>query len=122
MLEIDIDKPRPLYVWMDGDCVLCQRSMAWCEIRDPTTRVRFVDYRTQAENELPMPLENHQKSMWVRDRDGALYEGFAAWRRILAQIPGWRWLARISSFPPLSWIGPQLYRLIAAHRHRLSQR
>ena len=121
-LETQPGKHQPLEVWMDGDCSLCQRSMAWCELRDPAGRVRFVDFRSQGENELPLSLDAHQKSMWVRGHDGALYEGYAAWRRIMAEIPGWRWLARISSYPPLSWIGPPLYRMIAAHRHRLSQR
>jgi predicted DCC family thiol-disulfide oxidoreductase YuxK len=117
-LETQTDDLRPLEVWMDGDCGLCQRSMAWCQLRDPNGRVRFVDFRVQGKDQLPLTLEAHQQSMWVRDRDGTLYEGFAAWRRILAQIPGWKWLARLTSLPPFTLIGPSLYRLLATHRHR----
>jgi predicted DCC family thiol-disulfide oxidoreductase YuxK len=113
------EDPQLLEVWMDGDCVLCRKSKAWCELRDPNGKLRFVDFRGRDENELPLALENHQKSMWVRESDGTLSEGFAAWRRILTQIPGWGWLARLTSVPPFSLIGALLYRTIAANRHRL---
>jgi len=121
-LDTHTDDPQPLDIWMDGDCGLCQRSRAWCETRDQDGRVRFIDFRTAGEDELPLTHEDHQKSMWVRDRDGILLDGFAAWRRIMAEIPGWRWVARLASLPPFALIGPPLYRLIAAHRHRLRPR
>jgi len=54
--------------------------------------------------------------MWVRDGQGNLLEGFVAWRRIMSELPRWRWLARLASLPPLSLIGPALYRMIAANR------
>jgi len=121
-LATQTEEDQPLVVWMDGDCRLCQRSMAWCELRDPVGNVRFIDFRRQAEDELPSTLEAHQRSMWVRDHDGSLYEGFAAWRRILTRIPGWRWLAKLTALPPFTLIGPPLYRLLAAHRHRFRPR
>ena len=114
-----VDAPhdqRPLDVWIDGNCGLCQRSRVWCELHDRDGRVRFIDFRTAGENKLPLTPENHQVSMWVRNRDGVLLDGFAAWRRIMAEIPGWRWLARLTSLPPFSLIGPPLYRLVAANR------
>lgn len=113
---------RRLEVWMDGDCGLCQRSRAWCELRDRNGRFRFIDFRTEGKNELPLTHEDHQISMWVRDRDGVLLDGFAAWKRIMAEIPGWRWLARLTSLAPFTLIGPPLYGLIAAHRHHLRPR
>ena len=113
---------RQLKVWMDGDCTLCQTSQKWCELRDRDGRVRFIDIRRADEDELPLTRSYHETSMWVEDNDGTLLEGFAAWRRILAELPGWRWLARLASLPPLSLIGPTLYRLVAAHRHRLPSR
>jgi predicted DCC family thiol-disulfide oxidoreductase YuxK len=115
-LETHTEKKKPLTVWMDGDCGLCQMSRAWCEFRDRDGRVRFIDFRAAGGNELPLTHEEHQKSMWVRDGNGALLEGFAAWRRIMAEIPGWRWLARLTSLPPFSLVGPPLYRLVAANR------
>jgi hypothetical protein len=58
--------------------------------------------------------------MWVRHDDGALLAGFAAWRRVMSELPRWRWLARLAAAPPFNLIGPPLYRLIAANRNRLS--
>jgi predicted DCC family thiol-disulfide oxidoreductase YuxK len=107
---------------MDGSCSLCQGSRAWCETRDPDGRIRFIDFRTAGGKELPLAREEHESTMWVRDRDGVLLDGFAAWRRIMAEIPGWRWVARLASLPPFNLIGQPLYGLIAAHRHRLRRR
>ncbi len=63
-----------------------------------------------------MEREAHEASMWVRDSEGTLFEGFAAWRRIVAELPGWKWLATLTGLPPASWIGPTLYRLVARFR------
>ena len=57
--------------------------------------------------------------MWVHDADGCLSGGFEGWRRILAELPRWRWLATVSGMPPLRWLGPSLYRLIARYRHMI---
>ncbi len=112
----------PLEVWTDGGCRLCQRSRAWCELRDRGGRFRFIDFRASDESELPMSISDHQASMWIRDRNGSLLEGFDAWCAIMAEIPGWRWVARLASMPPLASIGPPLYRWVAARRHRLAAR
>jgi predicted DCC family thiol-disulfide oxidoreductase YuxK len=106
---------------MDGECSLCQKSRAWTETRDWDGRLRFIDFRAGTRDELPLTREDHETSMWVRDREGVLLEGFDAWRRIMAEIPGWRWLARLASLPPFTLIGPPLYRLIAANRRHFSR-
>jgi predicted DCC family thiol-disulfide oxidoreductase YuxK len=110
------DDQRRLDVWMDGDCGLCQKSRAWCETHDRNGRVKFTDFRTAGENELPVGREDHEASMWVRDSDGALLEGFDAWRRIMAEIPRWKWVARFASLPPFALIGRPIYRLVAGNR------
>lgn len=104
---------------MDGQCALCRASQAWCEQRDHGDRFRFRDFRAVDEGELPMDREQHEASMWVRDSGGRLHRGFEAWRRMMAALPGWRWLAALSGLPPLRWLGEPVYRLIARNRHRL---
>lgn len=113
---------QQLYVWMDGDCSLCQRSRVWCETRDRHGRVQFIDFRAASANELPLTREDHQASMWVQDCEGNLLDGFAAWRRIMSEMPGWRWVAWLVSLPPFTLIGPHLYRLVATNRHRVNGR
>ncbi len=112
--------PTALEVWIDGDCGLCQRSRVWCEIRDSDDRLSFTDFRSAADPDLPVTRGDLEESMWVRDQSGRLLEGFAAWRVIMNELPGWRWLAWIFAVPPLRCLGSPLYRLIAKNRHRLS--
>jgi predicted DCC family thiol-disulfide oxidoreductase YuxK len=118
-MERRTDGAGALEVWIDGDCGLCQRSRSWCELRDNGDRVRFKDFRSTADSELPVARGDLEASMWVRDPSGRLFDGFAAWRMIMNELPGWRWLARLASTPPLMWLGPPLYRVIAKNRHRL---
>jgi predicted DCC family thiol-disulfide oxidoreductase YuxK len=108
---------RALQVWYDGRCPLCRASRDWCAARDSDGRLEFRDFgaATDAE-ELPVTPADAEASMWVLGADGALAAGFAGWRRILAELPGWRWLARVSGAPPLRWLGPPLYRLVARAR------
>ena len=116
------EKTTRLDVWMDGDCPLCQNSQAWCERRDTTGRLRFKDFRRAEPDELPMDRQAHEASLWAQDSDGRMFEGFAAWKRILAEMPGWKWLARLASLPPFTLIGPTMYRWIANHRQVLRRR
>ena len=104
---------------MDGACPVCRRSQAWCEVRDPQQRMVFRDFRRTADPDLPVERRSHEESMWVRTEAGSLHEGFAAWRLIMSQIPGWRRLAQITGLPPISWLGPPVYRIIARFRKRL---
>ncbi len=110
---------RTLDVWIDGDCRVCQLSQRWCERRDPNGRVQFRNFRSVDDADLPVTRKDLEETMWVRDGDGRLLAGFEAWRRIMAELPGWRWLAWVSALPPVSWVGPALYRLVARNRHRL---
>jgi len=110
---------RSLEVWFDGECGLCQKSRSWCELRDDEDRIRFKDFRSAVDSELPVARRDLEASMWVRDRSGRVAEGFAAWREIMSELPGWRWLALLFKVPPMRWLGPPLYRVIAKNRHRL---
>jgi predicted DCC family thiol-disulfide oxidoreductase YuxK len=116
---VNVKETPMLEVWMDGNCRLCQTSRTWCELRDRNARIRFVDFRNTRDEDLPLPRGDHEESMWVRDDDGDLLAGFAAWRRVMSELPGWRLLAWLTAIPPFNLIGPPLYRLIAAHRSRL---
>ena len=108
-----------LEIWLDGECAVCRSSRKFCETRDSDGRLRFQDFRVTADGELPLDRNTHEESMWVRDGNGTLLEGFAAWRRIMAELPGWRWLATLSGLPPARWIGPTIYRLVARFRFGL---
>ena len=118
-MALSSDGSQHLEVWMDGSCELCSRSQAWCESRDHGDRLVFRNFRDTDEATLPVDREAHEESMWVRTDAGALYEGFAAWRLIMKEIPGWRWLAEITGLPPFSWFGPAVYRMVARFRRHM---
>ena len=101
---------------MDGECGLCLKSRAWCEARDRNRHLNFRDFRSADEKDLPVSRQDLESAMWVRDDHGNLLGGFAAWRRIMAELPRWKWLARLTSLPPFTLIGPALYRFVAANR------
>jgi predicted DCC family thiol-disulfide oxidoreductase YuxK len=119
ILDRETEGSRQLDVWMDGACGLCLKSREWCELRDHDRRLTFNDFRSARESDLPVSPQDLENSMWVRDGEGNLLEGFAAWRRIMGELPRWRWLARLTSLPPFTLIGPALYRLVAANRRHI---
>jgi predicted DCC family thiol-disulfide oxidoreductase YuxK len=110
---------RKIEVFYDGECPLCRRSRSWCEVRDRRALLDFRDIQRCADDELPTTRIELDAAMWVRDSEGGLYRGFEAWRRILAELEGWRWLALLSSAPPLRWLGPPIYAMIARWRRHL---
>jgi predicted DCC family thiol-disulfide oxidoreductase YuxK len=121
-----MDDRRPaddhIEIWYDGACPICRGSRDWCLARDPGSRFVFRDFRAVSDDRLPISRRQAETSMWVRDPGGRLLDGFEGWRRILAELPRWRWLATVTGVPPLRWIGPPIYRLIARLRMRLPPR
>jgi predicted DCC family thiol-disulfide oxidoreductase YuxK len=105
-----------IQIFYDGACPVCRRSRDWCLARDSSNRFRFTDFRAVPDDRLPMSRSQAETTMWVREADGRLLDGFEGWRRILAELPRWRWLARVSGLPPLCWLGPPIYRLVARLR------
>ena len=119
-MESPSEGTRDLEVWIDGDCGLCKKSRSWCELRDDGDRIRFRDFRSIADSELPVARGDLEASMWVLDESGRLLEGFAAWQIIMNELPGWRWFAWLVAAPPMRWLGPPIYRMIANFRNWLS--
>jgi len=108
-----------LQVWYDGDCAVCQRSRRWCEAKDEHERLQFIDFRVATDEQLPVARDELESAMWVRSEDGRLLAGFDGWREIMAALPRYRRLAQACGTPPIRWLGPPIYSLIARFRHLL---
>ncbi|MGD8439906.1 MAG: DUF393 domain-containing protein [Holophagae bacterium] len=106
-----------LEVWIDGDCPVCRRSERWCRARDRTGRLAFKDL--QVDTDRPVPRDQLERAVHVRLPDGSIAAGFEAWRHILLELDGWRWLGRLTALAGLRHIGSLVYSLVAANRHRL---
>jgi predicted DCC family thiol-disulfide oxidoreductase YuxK len=57
----------------------------------------------------------------VRDRQGRLFSGAAAFSQMWRMFPGWRWLGWLSAWPPLSWLFEAAYRMFLPLRPTLQK-
>ncbi|RBY97775.1 DUF393 domain-containing protein [Blastococcus sp. TF02-8] len=109
---------RPALVF-DGDCAFCTRSAEFARGILPAGCAvlpwQQVDLATAG-----LTAERAQREvLWV-DRDGAVTGGAPAVARALRAAGGfWLVLGVLLSLPPVRWIAPPVYRLVAANRYRL---
>ncbi|MCA0145103.1 thiol-disulfide oxidoreductase DCC family protein [Blastococcus sp. LR1] len=109
---------RPALVF-DGDCAFCSRSAELARrILPADTGVvpwQQVDLATAG-----FTAERAQTEvLWV-DREGAVTGGAPAVARTLRAAGGfWALLGLLLSLPPIRWVAPVIYRLVAANRYRL---
>jgi predicted DCC family thiol-disulfide oxidoreductase YuxK len=110
--------PGPALVF-DGDCAFCTRSadVARRILPDDVQVVpwQFFDLATAGVTAQRAQLE----VLWI-GRDGAVAGGAPAVAQALraAGLP-WSLAGVVLALPPLRWIAPFGYRLIAANRYRL---
>ena len=103
----------------DGDCAFCSSAVGVARRLLPAS-VTLAAWQFADLAALGVPAERAQQEvLWV-DPDGAVSGGAAAVARLLraASLP-WSVLGVLMSLPPLRWVAPPAYRLIAANRHRL---
>lgn len=113
---------RDTEVFYDGECRLCRVSREWAKRHDAGGHLSFRDLNDPAATaSLPLGGEQLRAEMWVRLPDGTLASGFAAWQAVLLSLPRWCLLAAVLGRPPLRWLGPPVYRLVARHRHLLTR-
>lgn len=114
-------------VFFDGSCPLCRAEIAHYRRGAGAERVAFVDAsRAGAADRLGPDLSREAalRRFHLRDRDGRLVSGAAAFARLWSFLPGWRWLGRVvelrlSGRQPVLWIAEGLYRLSLPLRPRL---
>lgn len=109
-----------LRVYTDGACAFCWWARGFVEPYDSERRVEFRDFnQPEVASETPFTPEELAREMHVQTPDGRWHSGFWGWVAILRVLPRRRWLARLVSFPPFRWIGPLVYRVLAANRYRM---
>lgn len=104
-------RPSRLTVYYDGSCPLCQREIAYYRRAPAAVALDWIDV-SQA-TDLGPGLDCHaaMQRFHVRDAQGRLHHGAAAFARLWRELPGWRWLGRLCTPPPLSWLAEAAYRL-----------
>lgn len=112
---------RPVLLF-DGDCAFCRSCARLAEERiGPDAEV--VAYQLADLAELGVSEEQATDALQWVEPDGTVRSGHEAVAAMLStSSPIWRLIGRILLLPGISWAAAQIYRLVAANRHRLPHR
>jgi predicted DCC family thiol-disulfide oxidoreductase YuxK len=106
----------------DGWCGVCTRTVDWVRAHDPAGRVAALPSQTPGLAERAgLSRGQLDRAAWAMDRAGRLYAGAGAINRTWAELPGWRWLARLYALPGVRHGEDALYRWFARHRGRFAR-
>lgn len=112
----------PLTVLYDGGCPLCRREIGVYRGLAAVEPLCFADVSDAAQ---PLPPGTTRAQLMarfhVRDAEGRLLSGAAAFLALWAVLPGWRWLARLGRLPGALWVMERGYRLFLRLRPRLQR-
>ena len=85
------------------------------------TAIAWVDVSAGQDLGGALSCEAAMARFHVRDRQGCLFSGAAAFSRMWRVFPGWRWLGYVSAWPPMSWLFELAYRLFLPLRPSLQK-
>jgi len=110
----------PVEVFYDGGCPLCRAEIGY--YRKSGANAQFTDVTQDGATPPGVTCEQALKRFHVRDAQGRLRSGAAAFAALWRVTPGWRWLGHIGGAPPFVWVGEGAYRLFLPIRPYLQQR
>ncbi len=114
------DTPRPLLtVYFDGSCPLCRREIALYRRQRGAQQLAWVDVSAGEALGEGLSCEAAMRRFHVREAQGRLLSGGAAFARLWRALPGWRVLGWLFAWPPLSWGLELAYRLFLPLRPRI---
>ncbi len=113
-------------VYFDGSCPLCRAEIAHYQRQAGAESLCFVDV-SKPDADLPAELtrEAAMARFHVRDADGAIVSGAAAFVSVWRTLPRWRWAARVASLPgvtPALELGYRLFLPVRPWMSRLAAR
>ena len=86
-------------VMYDGACPLCRREIGLYQSLTPLQKVRWLDVSDASAGLSPAEQTRFMARFHVRDTDGRLLSGAAAFVALWLTMPGWRWLGRVGRLP-----------------------
>lgn len=88
-----------LTVMFDGSCPLCRREIGLYQSLNPLEAVRWMDVSEDHAGMDPAEKARYMARFHVRQKDGSLLSGAAAFVALWLVMPGWRWLGRLGRLP-----------------------
>lgn len=111
-----------LTVYYDGSCPLCATEIAYYASREGGRGLRLVDVsEASAAMENDLDRDAAMRRFHVRQPDGTLLSGAAAFAEIWQVLPGWRPAGRVARFRPATVLLETGYRLFLPLRPFLSR-
>lgn len=86
-------------VMYDGACPLCRREVALYQSLKPSEEVVWLDVSQATTQICPSDQARYMARFHVRNSDGQLLNGAAAFVALWLVMPGWRWLGKLGRLP-----------------------
>ena len=109
-----------IQVYYDGDCPACSREMDRCRRLAGPEALDFVDINRDM-SALAADGVSYEAALariHVRDPQGRLHRGIAAYAVLFAELPRYRWLARLLRLPGVEPVLDRIYVAGAKLRRR----
>jgi predicted DCC family thiol-disulfide oxidoreductase YuxK len=119
----DLTQAKEAHLLYDGQCPLCQKSVAILKRLDWLHRLRFLDARDPANlpaREPPLNPDRLLEEMHVLTPDGQnVYHGFGAFRWLAWRLPLLWPIAPFLYIPGVPTLGQKVYLWVARNRFSL---
>lgn len=110
-----------LTVYFDGSCRLCQAEIAHYSKQEGADRICFHDASLSHDQVAPdLEKADAMARFHVRQSDGQLLSGAAAFVSIWSFLPRWRWAGRIAGLPGMTALLEFFYGLFLPLRPKLA--
>lgn len=108
-------------VMYDGDCPLCRREVALYKSLKPLAPVEWLDVSKDTAQITPLDQARYMARFHVRQSNGQLLNGAAAFVALWLAMPGWRWLGRMGRLPGVTPLLELAYRMFLRLRPLLQR-
>ena len=107
-------------LYFDGGCPVCSREIAMYRSQPGADGVRWVDvaHCDAAELGSGLTVEAAMARLHLRQPDGSLVSGAAAFTALWQALPRWSWLGRLLGSGPGLWLLESFYRVFLVVRAR----
>lgn len=99
-----------LTVMYDGACPLCRREIGVYQSLKPLDPVKWLDVSAPEADLTSEQRARYMARFHVRQKDGQLLSGAAAFVALWLTMPGWRWLGRLGRLPGVTPLLESMYR------------